>query len=122
MGIEILKGQAFKAIDREVDRVPKFLTDMMSIPTTSPEGDHYLEFSKLASEFLSSYGISFEIHQIPLEYTDPRLPEIGRGRPRYVVIARIGDPDKMLIHFNGHYDVVSGGPGWRVTEPFKPRL
>lgn len=96
--------------------------DMISIPTISPEGDHYFEFSKLASEFLSFYGISSEIHQIPLEYTDPWLPEVGRGKPRYVVIARIGDPDKMLIHFNGHYDVVSGGPGWRVTEPFKPRV
>jgi succinyl-diaminopimelate desuccinylase len=120
--IETLKEQAFKAIDREVDRVLKFLIDMIAIPTISPEGDYYFEFSKLASEFLSFYGISSEIYRVPLEYTDPKLPEVVRGKPRYVVIARIGDPDRVLIHFNGHYDVVSGGPGWRVTEPFKPEV
>jgi succinyl-diaminopimelate desuccinylase len=120
--IKALRDRAFEVIDREGSNVIKLLMDMISIPTISPEGDNYIEFSKLVAEFLSSYGISSEIHRIPLEYTDPRLPDVGRGKPRYVVIARIGDPGKVIIHFNGHYDVVSGGPGWRITEPFKPRV
>jgi len=120
--IKALRDRAFEVIDRESSNVIKLLMDMISIPTISPEGDNYIEFSKLVAEFLSSYGISSEIHRIPLEYTDPRLPDVGRGKPRYVVIARIGDPGKVIIHFNGHYDVVSGGPGWRITEPFKPRV
>lgn len=122
MSAKIIKDRAFEVIDRESSNVIKLLIDMISIPTVSPEGDNYIEFSKLVAEFLSSYGISSEIHRIPLEYTDPRLPDVGKGKPRYVVIARISDPGEVLIHFNGHYDVVSGGIGWRVTEPFKPRI
>jgi len=118
----ILKDKAFKTIENEIDRIKKFLINIISIPTVSPEGQNYLELSKTVVEFLASYGISSEIHQIPLEYTDPKLPEEGRGKPRYIVISRIGRPENTFIHFNGHYDVVAGGSGWTATDPFKPKM
>ncbi len=116
------RDAVFRFIERESNAFIEFLKSMIALPTISPEGHSYREFVELVREFLGSYGVSVEIHPVPLEYTDPRLPPEGRGRPRYIAVARTGDPRRVLLHFNGHYDVVSGGPGWRVTEPFKPRV
>lgn len=100
----------------------KFLGEIVSIPTISPWGEGYEEFAKVSRELLESVGVSVEIHRVPQDYVDPRVPPEGRGRARYIVLARIGDRDNVAIHFNGHYDVVPGGPGWSVTDPFKPRI
>ncbi len=99
-----------------------FLQSIVSIPTVSPWGDRYEEFAKVSRELLEGSGVSIEIHRVPQEYVDPRVPPEGRGKARYIVIARIGSRDNVVLHYNGHYDVVPGGPGWRVTDPFKPRI
>ena len=104
------------------DFAVRFLGEIVSIPTVSPWGEGYEEFARVSKELLESVGVSVEIHRVPQEYVDPRVPPEGRGRARYIVLARIGNRDNVILHFNGHYDVVPGGPGWSVTEPFKPRI
>jgi Acetylornithine deacetylase/Succinyl-diaminopimelate desuccinylase and related deacylases len=46
----------------------------------------------------------------------------NRNCPRYIVLAERCDSGGVKLHFNAHYDVVPGGVGWLVTEPFKPIL
>lgn len=111
-----------ETIEREKINFIKFLIDMISLPTLSPEGLHYREFAELVRDFLQGYGIRVNIETIPSEYLDQRLPPEGREHPRYLIFFRVGDQNNVLLHFNGHYDVVAGGPGWTVTDPFKPKV
>ncbi len=100
----------------------RFLKEILSIPTVSPSGERYGDFAKRSRELLEEQGVDVEIIEVPQEYVDKVVPEEGRGNPRYIVRASIGDKNNIKLHLNGHYDVVPGGPGWRVTEPFKPVL
>ncbi|MEM4487905.1 MAG: M20 family metallopeptidase [Desulfurococcaceae archaeon] len=118
----INKEKIYGTISREADNFVKLFLDMISLSTISPEGTNYKEFVELIRDFLKDYGIIVTIETIPSEYTDPRLPAEGKSKPRYLAIIRVGDSRNTILHFNGHYDVVAGGPGWTVTEPFKPKL
>lgn len=70
-------------------------------------------------EVLSKFGIHTTVHRVPDEYLAKYLPTwIGAIKPRYILIARLGYGDKVL-QFNGHYDVVPPGNGWR-SDPFNP--
>ncbi len=115
-------GLVVRDVESYRDFAVRFLGEIVSIPTVSPWGEGYEEFARVSKELLESMGVSVEIHRVPQEYVDPRVPPEGRGRARYIVLARIGNRDNVILHFNGHYDVVPGGPGWSVTEPFKPRI
>ena len=94
------------------------LSKLISIPTVSPAGEHYEEAAELLARELDSLGFNVEVIRVPGDYQATRCPEAG-GNPRFIVFARLGDSGRRL-HFNGHYDVVPGGSGWTVTEPFKP--
>ncbi len=102
------------------DWIAEVLMKMIEIPTVNPPGEKYLEFCNYVGDILKSEGISFEIIRVPDEYVMKVIPEYA-NYPRYILIARIGKGGP-IIHFNGHYDVVPGGTGWRITEPFKPRM
>jgi succinyl-diaminopimelate desuccinylase len=115
-------GDLISRVDSYREFVVKFLEEIVAIPTVSPWGDNYGDFARVAKELLESVGVSVDIHRVPQDYVDPRVPPEGRGKARYIVFARVGSRDNVVIHFNGHYDVVPGGPGWMVTEPFKPRI
>ncbi|NPB00011.1 MAG: M20 family metallopeptidase [Crenarchaeota archaeon] len=93
---------------------------MIEIPTVNPPGEKYLEFCDYVKKVLEQEGISSEIVKVPEDYVKKYLPEYV-DHPRYILIARIGS-GRPVVHFNGHYDVVPGGTGWTVTEPFKPKL
>jgi len=87
----------------------KVLSDLISFPTVNPPGESYGEISEYLSNILSEIG--FRVEVVKVQVDDPK-------RPRYNVIARMGD-GRPVFHFNGHYDVVPAGPGWK-TDPFKP--
>jgi succinyl-diaminopimelate desuccinylase len=58
---------------------------------------------------------------VPDDYARKHLSEdMNPDKPRYILLARTGGGERVL-QFNGHYDVVSPGEGWTVTEPFKPK-
>lgn len=120
--MQIGTDQILRRVESNKEFSVKFLEKIVSIPTVSPWGEGYEEFAKTSREVLEGVGVSVEIHRVPQDYVDPRVPPEGRGRARYIVLARIGSRDNVVLHFNGHYDVVPGGPGWRVTDPFKPRI
>ncbi len=115
MGLE----KAFKIIDREKKWITDLLADMVRIPTVSPSGEKYEEFVTMLAEKLASRGLEAIVHRVPQSYVDDKCPPEAKGNPRYIVMIRLGKGSETL-HFNGHYDVVPGGPGWSVTEPFKP--
>ncbi|NPA22679.1 MAG: M20 family metallopeptidase [Crenarchaeota archaeon] len=109
---------------REVSKCRDWIADvlmrMIEIPTVNPPGEKYLEFCNYVREVLERDGISCEILKVPDDYVRRIIPEYA-DYPRYILLARIGSRGPT-VHFNGHYDVVPGGTGWTVTEPFKPRL
>ncbi|MEM4798975.1 MAG: M20 family metallopeptidase [Sulfolobales archaeon] len=107
-------------IDSMRDLAEELLIDMIRIPTVSPSGEYYNDFINFASERLLREGFDVEILDVPQNLVDEKVPAEGRGRRRRIIIASIGDKSNIILHFNGHYDVVPGGPGWSITDPFKP--
>lgn len=84
-------------------------------------GDSYEEIVKYYADKLAEYGVYTTIYRVPEEYLREKLlPEYNPGKPRYILVARIGEGSKTL-QFNGHYDVVSPGEGWKITNPFTPK-
>jgi succinyl-diaminopimelate desuccinylase len=96
----------------------KILEKLVSIPTVSPAGEHYEEAANLLAGELEGLGLRTRVVRVPGDYQERNCPRAGSA-PRFIVLARMGGGSRVL-HFNGHYDVVPGGSGWTVTEPFKP--
>lgn len=100
------------------DLAEEILMESIKYPTVL--GEAYEDLVNYYASVLKSHGIHVTIHRVPDEYVKEKLsPEMNPDKPRYILLARIGDSDKVL-QFNGHYDVVFPGEGWKVTEPFKP--
>ncbi|WFO74532.1 M20 family metallopeptidase [Desulfurococcaceae archaeon MEX13E-LK6-19] len=94
---------------------------MKSIEYPTVLGDSYKEIVEYYSEVLKKYGIHTTIYRVEDEYLRKVLPESLRPeKPRYILLAKLGSGDKV-IQFNGHYDVVAPGAGWKITDPFKPK-
>lgn len=103
-------------LDSKIDELRNFsikvLSDLISFPTVNPPGESYREISEYLSSLLSEIGFNVEVIQTPDSIVkDP-------DHPRYNVIARMGS-GRPVLHFNGHYDVVPAGSGWKM-DPFKP--
>lgn len=96
----------------------RLLEKLIAIPTVAPSGEKYGEAAELLANEISSLGLEAKIIEVPMDYQRKRCREAG-DNPRYIVLGRWGSGGKRL-HFNAHYDVVPGGSGWTVTEPFKP--
>ncbi len=101
------------AFDYSVD----VLKRLISIPTVSPAGEHYEDAANLLAKELEDLGFTVEVLKVPREYQAEKCRNAGPN-PRFIVLGRRGSGPRL--HFNGHYDVVPGGHGWTVTEPFKP--
>ncbi|MCE4600604.1 MAG: M20 family metallopeptidase [Desulfurococcales archaeon] len=95
------------------------LKRLISIPSVSPRGEHYGEIASLLEEELSRIADHVTTIKVPGEYQERHCTGAGKN-PRYIVLARINGSSNKTLHFNGHYDVVPGGQGWRVTSPFNP--
>jgi len=94
------------------------LVESIRFPTVL--GDSYGEIVDYYGEVLKKYGLHVSIIRVPDDYVRKVLPqEYNPDKPRYILIARTGKGEKVL-QFNGHYDVVSPGEGWSVTDAFKP--
>ena len=118
MGLKPIK--VLEEIDKLRDWGLETLTKMISVPTVSPLGDRYEEFKNLIVEELSHVGITPKVITVPSEVVKECLGPEPAKYPRYIIIAKVGSGS--TFHLNGHYDVVPGGSGWTVTEPFKPRV
>ncbi len=108
------RGLVEEALSYSID----LLSKLIAIPTISPAGEHYEEAAELLAKELGSLGFNVEIIRVPGDYQSTMCPEAS-GNPRFIVFGRLGG-DGRRLHFNGHYDVVPGGSGWTVTDPFKP--
>ena len=95
------------------------LKRLISIPTVSPEGAHYREAAEYLASEASTLGFNVQLVKVPESYQKANCKHAG-ANPRYIVYAWKGDG--VRVHFNGHYDVVPGGSGWTVTDPFTPKI
>lgn len=78
--------------------------ELIGFQTVSPiENPEIFEFIEL---YLEDRGIESRIHEHNGVYS--LTASVGAGRPR--------------VCLNGHVDVVEPGEGWKVTEPFQPRV
>ena len=95
-----------------LDALKKFI----EIPTVNPPGEKYREFVDTASTILREAGFETKIYEVPREVVEKHYPDY-KDYPRYILLAQYGE-GRPVVHFNGHYDVVPPGTGWK-TEPFK---
>ncbi len=101
-----------------LDYAVQVLSRLIEIPTVSPQGGGYREAAELLAGELESLGLDTRVVEVPADYRERHCP----WGPRYIVLGRLEGSSGRVLHFNGHYDVVPGGPGWTVTEPFRPKL
>jgi succinyl-diaminopimelate desuccinylase len=109
-----------KLIPKEIEKYTvDLLRDLISIETVNPPGLEYAECANLLGKHLEQLGFHVELVSIPDDYLDKYYPYAPshRGNPRHIVLARKGAGSPVL-HFNGHYDVVPAGAGWK-KDPFK---
>lgn len=111
-----------EALESMFPKAEKYALDVLlkliSIPTVSPAGEGYEDAAGFLADQLSSLGFKVDVIKVPSDYASKNCP-LASSTPRLIVYGRAWSGSKTL-HFNGHYDVVPGGPGWSVTEPFKP--
>ncbi len=115
----MLKEKVFKKIDELRNYYVEVLKNMVSIPTVVPPGEHYKEFVDYAREVLKEIGLEVTVIEVPKDYLEKHIPEM-KDYLRYIIIGKLGKGGPVL-HFNGHYDVVPPGAGWK-TDPFKPSI
>ncbi len=115
----MLEEKIFRKIDELRNYYVEVLKNMVSIPTVVPPGEHYREFVDYAKEVLKEIGLEVTVTEVPKDYLEKHVPEM-KDYPRYIIIGRLGRGGPIL-HFNGHYDVVPSGAGWK-TDPFKPTI
>lgn len=96
------------------------LKELISIESTSPSGEKYSDIVDVLREFFAKYSVNVSVIKVPTDYQKEKCRHVSQN-PRYILVASVGEGEKWL-EFNGHYDVVPGGPGWSVTEPFKPKV
>ncbi len=101
-----------------MERAVEILSHIIRIPTVNPPGREYGTFVDYAEKLLRNVGMDVEVVEVP-RHEVARVCDECADYPRYIVVARIGEP---RLHFNGHYDVVPPGQGWTVTDPFTPRI
>ncbi len=107
-----------RLVDEFFDWGVDALRSMIKVPTVNPPGENFREFASVACRLLSEAGFDeIEIHRVPSDLVEKHHPGLGRY-PRYVILARRGS-GRPVLHFNGHYDVVPTGSGWR-HDPFDP--
>jgi succinyl-diaminopimelate desuccinylase len=105
-----------RLVGSPLDYAVDILSRLIEIPTVSPRGEGYREISELLAGELERLGLEARIIEVPAEYRERHCP----WGPRFIVLGRLEGGSGRVLHFNGHYDVVPGGPGWRVTDPFRP--
>ncbi len=95
------------------------LEKLVSIETVNPPGLNYDVMAELLKEVLEELGLTVKLIEIPEHYLNQHYPyrPRHRGLKRIIVYTRIGY-GKLILQFNGHYDVVPSGPGWSM-DPFK---
>ncbi len=114
-------NKLFKLVEESREFAKDLLVNMISLPTVNPPGENYLEFCGLFKEVLNNIGLKTEIKRVPDEFVKKHLSKESWNYPRYIVVAKLGE-GRPILHFNGHYDVVPPGTGWKKTDPFKPRI
>ena len=99
-------------IDRAVDEIVAFTSELVRVPTINPPGEAYEPCARLIGGRLS--GAGFEVEYLTAE----GRPEHSSRYPRVNIVGtRRGPTRGPVVHFNGHTDVVPAGDGWTV-EPF----
>ncbi|MCS7116989.1 MAG: M20 family metallopeptidase [Nitrososphaerota archaeon] len=98
------------------------LGKLISIPTVNPPGGMYVDAANFLKDELEGIGLDVDLIEIPDSYLDRHYPYSPqhKGHRRLIVYGRLGNRGPRL-HFNGHYDVVPAGGGWRF-DPFKPTI
>lgn len=103
------------------DELIEVLSKLVSINTADPPGENYDECAKFLSTYLEALAARVEIVQVSPESL-PRHPATGKPLSRPNVIAEmVGSEKDPVLHFNGHYDVVSAVGDWTFA-PYKPEV
>jgi succinyl-diaminopimelate desuccinylase len=98
-------------IDRAVDEIVQFTTDLVRIPTVNPPGAAYADCARFIGNRLAGHGFEVEY------FTADGVAEHSPAYPRVNVVGARRSGAGPVVHLNGHFDVVPAGAGWTV-DPF----
>jgi succinyl-diaminopimelate desuccinylase len=98
-------------IDRAIDEIVQFTTDLVRIPTVNPPGEAYEDCARFIGDRLATHG--FDVEYISAE----GLLEHSAAYPRVNVVGARKGGSGPVVHLNGHFDVVPAGAGWTM-DPF----
>src|SRR5260370_39373464 len=111
-----LEESVLQRVDAMSGEMVDFLARLIAIPTVNPPGENYAPCAELIGSRLREFG--YDVAYVPAE----GCPEHTTKHPRINVIGALNDsPERPLLHFNGHFDVVPAGDGWTV-DPFAGSL
>jgi succinyl-diaminopimelate desuccinylase len=96
-----------QALDARKDDILAFATDLVSIASENPPGNHYRECAERIRAELDRLGLVYQVLEAP------GFPE----RPRYNFLSFHGGGQRTL-YFHGHYDVVPA----QSRAQFTPRI
>lgn len=105
--------------EEDVSWAINVLKNMVSIATVNPPGLNYEKFAGYVSRIMRDLGFDVEVIEVPRDIVASKCSEC-KDYPRYVVLGRYGSGEPV-VHFNGHYDVVPPGEGWKYN-PFEARV
>jgi succinyl-diaminopimelate desuccinylase len=98
-------------IDRAIDEIVQFTTDLVRIPTVNPPGEAYEDCARFIGDRLATHGLD-------VEYISAEgLAEHSAAYPRVNVVGARKGGSGPVVHLNGHFDVVPAGAGWTM-DPF----
>lgn len=114
-----IEEKIVKKVEKEKDDIIGILENLVSIPTQNPPGENYEEFVMTIRNYLDEVGIKTKVVKIPDSFAKKFIPD-PEEYSRFILLAEL-KKEKTTIHFNGHYDVVPAGEGWRYN-PFSAKI
>jgi succinyl-diaminopimelate desuccinylase len=117
-----------RAVDEIRDEMIEFLRALVRIDTVVPPGNNYRGCAELIGATLRKLGYEVQSVEVPTEHVEGifhrmQLPAPASGwPPRLNVMARNRySGHGRVMHFTGHFDVVTPGEGWTM-DPFGANL
>ncbi len=101
------RERILREVDALRDEIVEFAAELVRIPTVNPPGENYADCARRIGDQLGRLGMQVEYHEAT------GRPEHTKQHPRVNVIgSRRGGSKGLVVHLNGHFDVVPAGGGW----------